>query len=214
MVKVKHYIKTLSSLPYMTTKILITTALVFVFACDSPRIQQKPQKETPKALEDQSSYEIIPKRGGEDLVENLYNELVSKDLKLKELEVRIDELNSSRHDSTVSFGNFNGKMQSYFRSADRHVSEISDSLLRDKIKLLIAGNLTKYNARVAGHNELLQTIERKNVKLSDLHGVLKIVRTLPVIEKYQKDNLPGIKSLEGFIKQQDQAVSLADTLCK
>jgi hypothetical protein len=35
---------------------------------------------------------------------------------------------------------------------------------------------------------------------------------LPLIEKYQKDNLPSTKPLKGFIKQQDQTISQADTL--
>lgn len=34
------------------------------------------------------------------------------------------------------------------------------------------------------------------------------------MEKYQKDNLPNKKQLEGFIKQQDQTINLADTLVK
>lgn len=48
--------------------------------------------------------------------------------------------------------------------------------------------------------------------IADLHTVLRIVRTLPLIDKYQKDNLPAAKSLDDFIKQQDAAIKLADSL--
>lgn len=200
----------------MTTKILLPTILVFILAsCDDTRIQGKPQQETPKALEDNSSFEIVSKgRRSEDLLESLYSELVSKDVELKRLEVKINDLNSSKHDSIELFDKFNGKIQSYFRSIDSHVSAIEDSLLRDKMKLLIAGHLTKYNSRIAKHNDLLKTLAINEIRIADLHTVLKIVKTLPVIEKYQQDNLPTTRQLEGFIKQQNQTINLADTLIK
>lgn len=199
----------------MTTKIFLSTILVFTLAsCHQNSIQDRPQQETPKALEDNSSYEIVSKRGSEDLVENLYNELISKDVELKRLEVKINDLRSSKNDSLELFNKFNRKMQLYFSTIDSHVSGIEDSLLRDKMKLLIAGHLAKYNSRIAKHNELLKSIAINDTSISDLHTVLKIVKTLPVMEKYQQDHLPTTKQLEGYIKQQDQTIHLADTLVK
>lgn len=199
----------------MTTKLFVSTLLVLVLAsCNSKPAQVKPQQEIPKALEDKSSYEFISKRGRGygDLVDDLYQELVSNDPKLKELDVRIDELNNSESDSTTAFNKFDTKVQSYFRAVDMNIAAIKDSLLRERMKLLIVSNQTKYKAQIAGHNELLKTIEKNKAVMADLYIVLKIVRTLPLIEKYQKDNLPSTKSIEGFIKQQDRAGSLLDTL--
>jgi hypothetical protein len=200
----------------MTNKIFISTVLVLTIAsCNNNHTQDKPKQETPKALEDKSSsYEIISKRGYDDLVEKLYNELVSRDIDLKQLEDKIDDLNKIKGDTTDLFDKFNEKNQSYFSSADRHVLNIKDSLVRDKIKNLVATQLTKYNSRIAKHNELLKIIEEKQMTISDLHNVLKIVRTLPLIDKYQKDNLPNTNSLEGYIKQQEETIKLADTLSK
>lgn len=199
----------------MTTKIFIAILVLTLVSCNDNRTQDKPKQETPKALEDKSaSYEIVSKRGYDDLVESLYNELVSKDIDLKKLEDNIDELNKSKNDTTELFDKFNGKNQSYFSSADKHVSGIKDSLLRDKIKNLVATQLTKYNSRISRHNELLKIIEAKQMTISDLHNVLKIVRTLPLIDKYQKDNLPNTKSFEGYIRQQEETLQLADTLSK
>jgi hypothetical protein len=200
----------------MRSKILISTIFVLALAaCNNNRTEDKPKQETPKALEDKgSSYEIVSKRGYDDLVESLYSELVSKNIDLKKLEGKIDELNTSKKDTTNSFDKFNEKNQSYFSAANTHIGEIKDSLLREKMRNLIANNLTKYNARIAKHNELLKIIETKNVTIADLHNILKIVKTLPLIEKYQNENLPGTKALEGYIKQQDQTISFADTLSK
>ena len=200
----------------MTTKIFISTILVLTFtSCDNTRTQDKPKQETPKALEDKSSsYELVSKRGYDDLVESLYNELVTKDIDLKKLEDKIDELNKSKNDTTELFDKYNGKNQSYFSSADRHVVDIKDSLLRNKMRIIVTNQLSKYNSRIGKHNELLKIIDAKQMTISDLHNVLKIVRTLPLIDKYQKDNLTDTKSFEGYIKQQEKAIQLVDTLSK
>lgn len=198
------------------TKIFMAIALVLtVVSCDNDRKQEKPQNETPKALEEKSaSNELFTKRAYDDLIESLYKELVSKNADLKKLEDQIDELNESRSDSTELFDKFNDKNEAYFSSADSHVSQIKDSILREKVKFMISAQLTKYNSAIGRHNQLVKTIQAKQMTISDLHTLLKIVRTLPVMDKYQKDNLPDTKSMEGYIKQQEKAIQLADGLSK
>ena len=200
----------------MTIKIIASVILILIFACcNNNRTQEKPTQETPKALQDNTgSYELTSKRGYDNLIESLYSELVNKNIDLKKLEEKIDELNKSKRDSSNSFYEFNEKNQSYFNAANTQISGIKDSLLKDKMKLLIAANLTKYNSTISKHNDLLKMIEAKNLSIADLHTVLKIVKTLPLIDHYQKENLPNIKSLEGYIKQQDEVIQLADTLSK
>jgi len=200
----------------MTTKIFLSTILVLtLLSCDNNRIHDKPKQDTPKALDDNnSSYEIISKRSYNDLVESLYSELVSKNIDLKELENKIDELNKSKSDTTELFDIYDEKNKSYFNSADRHILEIKDSLLRDKMKVLVANQLTKYNSSIARHNELLKLIEGKQLAISDLHIIVKIVKTMPLIDKYQKENLPTTKSLEGYIKEQDNTIKLEETISK
>lgn len=200
----------------MKNSIFLSAILAVTFvSCENKRIQDPSKKEAPAALEEKSAAEeIMSMRGRGDLVDRLYEELVERDVVLKRLEVQIEELNDSKRDSIESFDKFDGKVKAYFSASERYVSEIKDSLLRNKVKLLLANNLKNYDSQMAKHNELIKVIAARETTISDLHNALKIVKTLPLIEKYQKDNLPGIKPLEGFIKQQDQAISLADTLLK
>jgi hypothetical protein len=153
----------------MTIKIFTSMILVLLLAsCNNYSIQDKPKLEIPKALEDKnSSYEIVSKRTYEDLVENLYSELVSKNIELKQLEDNIDELNKSKNDTIALFDKFNRKNQVYFSSVDRHILGIKDSLLRNKMKILIANNLMRYNSLTTRHNELLKAIEDRNFTLMD-----------------------------------------------
>jgi hypothetical protein len=86
--------------------------------------------------------------------------------------------------------------------------------LRDKMKILVANSLAKYNSLISTHTDLLKSIDTKGLTLNDLHTILKITRTVPLIEKYQKDKLPSSKSLEGFSKRLDEAINYTDTLIK
>ncbi|RYY48877.1 MAG: hypothetical protein EOO06_08910 [Chitinophagaceae bacterium] len=200
----------------MPTKLFKSAILLVILAsCNNNRAQQQPQQAIPKALEEKSSsYELVSKRSYDDLVERLYSELVSKDSELKKLEGKIDELNESRTDSTESFQKFHGKNQSFFSAAETHVAGIKDSLIREKIKNLVAGQLTKYNSRIATQQQLLAQIETNQMAISDLHTVLKIVRTLPIIDKYQREQLPKATSLQGYLKHQEATIILADSLSK
>lgn len=194
----------------MTTNLFLPAILVMALvSCDNTRTQ-----ETPKALTIQSpSFDDYVSKGRyDDLVENLYKELVSKNIDLQKLEDKIDELQKSEGDTLNLFNQFTQKNQSYYNSVDGHVSGIQDSLLKKKMKALIANNLAAYNASIARHNELLQLIQAKNLTINDLHKILKIVKTLPLMEQYQNDNLPQATSLEGYIRQQDDVINSANTL--
>lgn len=200
----------------MKTQFLLA-ALLFItmLSCNSPRAEHNPKPETPKALEEKnSSLEIVTKRGADDLVAGLYNELAEKTPELKQLEERIANLHESKSDSTASFDHFNEKNLGYYETADIYINQIQDSVLKSNIKNLVAGSLAKYNASVSQHNNILKTIETKELTLNDLHLILKLTRTLPLMEQYQKDNKPSTKSMEGFYKELDGTVRYADTLVK
>lgn len=200
----------------MTTKAFI---LIFIYlalsSCDNLNTQDKAKEETPNALQDKNfSSEIVSKRSYDDVVEILYKELLDKDKNLRQLEHDIDALNSSKNDTTELFNNFNIKNESYYSSVNRHIDQINDTLLKERIKVVITNSLTNYNSLIAKHKALLKAIEAKNTTISDLHTVLKITKTIPLINKYQKQSLPTTKSLEGYINEQNKAIKFADTLTK
>ncbi len=140
------------------------------------------------------------------MVESLYSELVDKTPELKNLESEITAVRESQKDSTESFETYNGKNQSYYTSANNHAAQIQDSVLREKMKSIISSSSTKYKTRIAAHSNLLDNINKKNIALNDLHYMLKLVRTLPLIEKYQIDRKPSTKPLEGFERQLDKTL--------
>jgi hypothetical protein len=197
------------------SRIIPVFILLATTSCNSPRTQEEQQRENPKALEDKSvSSDLILKRGSGDLVENLYQELEDKSPDLKDLESKIENLSKNEPDSIESFNRYNGKNKSYYASAENYATQIGDSVLRERIKKLIVGSLMNYSSAISRHNDILQSIRENKLTLADLHILLKITRTLPLIEKYQRDNLPSAKSMEDFSRQLGQTINYLDSFTK
>ncbi len=193
---------------------LLSSLLIFILlaACTNNTQQQNPPPEIPKALEEKGSYLLITKRGGNNVLEDLYNELVEKTPELKNLENQIDHLNSSRIDFAEIFNNYNSKYTMYYSEANQAMGLVKDSAIKEKIKELIASSKKKYDAKVEEHTQLLDAIDAKFLSLNDLHTFLKIKRTMPIIEKYQSDHLPSIKPIDAYGQQVDATLKLIDSL--
>ena len=184
--------------------------LVSCIACNQPG-----KKQVPKVLENKkTAIEKSSKRGEEDLVDGLYNEAVDENELLKTFESEMEQLNKSKTDSLSLFGTFDSQNRNYYSSASGHARGISDSILKSEAKMLIASSLAKYDSVTKSHDSLLKNIMAKEVSLKDLQKVLKIVYTLPMIEKYQEENLPSPAQIEGFSARQNELIKMADTLKK
>lgn len=197
----------------MKKNIIYGIMLCTAFSCRDAE-KQTDNKETPAALQDDKSYNIISKRASGDLIESLYADAVSKDSALKKLDESVNEIRDGKTDSLKKFNIYEGKNHDYFTSANYHVKEIKDSLLRKSLTALIAKNLEEYNNKVSSHRELVKTVNARMVSLNDLELALKISRTFPLIKKYQKENLPNQKSILNLRQNIDRAIKLADTLYK
>jgi predicted house-cleaning noncanonical NTP pyrophosphatase (MazG superfamily) len=200
----------------MKSLLLISIITCTFLSCNQTPGNKEVTPETPKALQENSSsaeYSLLSKRGSnEDLIENLYSELVDKTPELKDIEKRIDYLNEARVDSIEDFNNFNQKNNSYYSAAEQRVSHITDSLLRDKMRSIITNSQSKYSVQIAKHNSLIEILNSKAIKLQDLHIILKLVKTLTLIEKYQKDNIPNTKPIEKVITEFDKTIQKTDSL--
>jgi DNA gyrase/topoisomerase IV subunit B len=185
-------------------------------ACNSKhnRTAENNPPTTPVAFQDeQKDYSLLKKRSySDDIVEELYKELLDKNKPLSELEESISNLKDNSRDSAEDFNTFDSRNTSYYNSTATHIGSIKDSVLKNKIKQLIDNSLAGYKNKIAPHNTLLSTINDKNIRLNDLHTVLKLTQTLAVIEKYQSSQLPSLKGLEAINKSYDKIISKTDSL--
>lgn len=154
----------------------------------------------------------IYKRRSGDLVEALYDELVSGSAELTELELQIKALQKETPDSLKDYKAFHEKSNTYYDLANKKIGAITDSLLRKKMQRLINHSRKQYNDSTAGLKELDSLIGKRNNTLNDLHIILKLVKTLPLIEDYQRNNLPPTAPAEGALFNLDSMIHRVDSL--
>ena len=196
-----------------TPLIFLTFIFLILASCVNSPKHEKQQADIPKALQENNSSRDFSRPSG-DLIDKLYAEQVNNTPELKQLENTIQDLSKNQDDSMESFENFNTLNKLYYDHAKLHTNRFTDSVLREKIKMLIANSLANYNSIVSPHNDIIKLIEKKKTTLNDLHIALIIVKTLPVIAQYQKDHLPSTKPLADISKQQDAVIYKANTLLK
>jgi hypothetical protein len=192
-----------------------TVAFSFLlFSCKQSGNDFQATPGTPEALreENKSGISLSKGRANDDLVEGLYAELLVKNPELAELEKTIENLDDQKRDSIEIFNVFNQKNTSYYNSAERYSAGIKDSLLRRKIKTIIDNSKNNYDRRIAANEHLISILDVKEKTLEDLHVVLKLAKTLPIIDKYQADNKPSVKPVENVIRHFDKSIKQADTL--
>lgn len=184
-------------------------------ACNSKhsRTAENNPAATPVAFQnEQKDYSLLTKRSINDIVDELYKELLDKNKSLSELEESIEKLKDNSRDSAEDFNTFHSRNTSYYNSTGSHIGLIKDSVLKDKIKQLIDNSLARYKTKIALHNTLISTINDKNIRLDDLHTVLKLTQTMAMIEKYQTGELPAVKGLEAVSKTYDKTILKTDSL--
>lgn len=181
-------------------------AVAILISCKEKPTAQTDSTEVSKALSDKDSgtgYSIKKERY--DLLEQLYEELLQKDTNLKALEDEIAVVKSSKFDSLQRFHGFNGKNEAYFNSAKFQANQITDSVLKKRVQQLIADKQAAYKKKIATHLALTDTIDVNDKKIGDLHRLLKITKTLPLIEQYQ-NSPPSMKSMERYIAEQNNVI--------
>lgn len=186
--------------------------LTFLVSCGGQTDNNKPsEQETPKALQD-SKLDIKSYSRSGDLTEELYQELVDKTPELKKIENDLDAFRPKPYELKEKYNQYDSKSNNYYKSANYKATAISDSLLRTKIISLITTSSKQYTSKSAELISLLKQISKNNEALNDYHNVLKIVLTLPIIEKYQEDNKPDKKEFKNLIKDQENLILRIDSL--
>jgi len=197
-----------------TILICCIISLIVFFSCGGGHKGKNTsaKQETPKALQDNYLEIKSYSRSGGDLTEELYQELVDKTPALKKLEDDLKAYYKKPVELQEKFNKFDGKSTNYYASAKNTASAISDSLLRNKMTAIIAHSEKLYSGKIEAHNSLLRQISQNEATLNDHHAVLKIILTLPVIEKYQDESMPDTKELKELINQQGKLISKIDSM--
>ena len=191
--------------------LFVLTSCLILISCGRKK-QQPPNNETPQALEEHKSKSVLSKRASGDLMEDLYDELVPGKPGLKKLEKDIEELTERKTDSLASFSDFDNKNGRYYSSAETHVARIQDSALKKTMMQAIEDSRAVYDARIAGIESLVKQLDQKQLTLADHHIMLKLILTMVMMDKFQKNKLPSSRPLEPINSEYDKLIQRIDSL--
>ena len=197
------------------TIIFLASIITLISACHSNASKKTDENEVvPPALksdEISSGYLSSDRR---DIVEKLYADIVESSADLKHLEGTLDNLGEKKTDSMAAYDEYVQNNKTYYTQAGIHARKISDSLLRNQVTSIIAQSNQRFNAITSKHEGLKKQIEDKETEIMDLHETLKLLTTLPVIQDYQKNNLPSSKQIRGLLTELNAIKAQLDSLTK
>lgn len=188
----------------LTLSIFVIATMIFI-GCG--RKSNDSDKGIPKALQDEVSEIKSYRSSSNDLVEELYKELVEKSQELKKLEDSIQSIGPQIDKAEADYSKYDSKSKDYYRSVNSHADQISDSLLKKKIQGIITASNNQYTSRNSELSSLQDVISRNNASIGDYHAVLKIILTLPIIETYQKGNIPNPQEFKRLVDKQLEMIN-------
>ena len=144
-------------------------------------------------------------------MEQLYKELVEKTPVLKTLEDDIQVVMGKKTNVNNEWDSYAEKSANYYSAVQRDANQITDSLLKKKILLVIANSKIFHTKNIREFDALQQIITQKNVTIGNQHTILKILLTIPIIEKYQKEHLPAKTTHQNLINEQNKIIQKIDS---
>lgn len=190
-------------------KIISAFTLLVIISCQKKEAESQ-KSTTPEVLQENSLKSTRYSKRNNDLTNLLYQDLVENSIELQNLEDEIEKFRPN--DSLDEFHNYEIKSQDYYNSANYLTNKIHDSITKNKIVELIKKSKAGYLGKTNEITQVLSDIDKKENSINDYHAVLKIVLTLPIIEKYQNDNLPDAKKYRRLLKKQDSIIEKTKNL--
>lgn len=184
--------------------------LLLLSACDNDQRLNapSPKPDTPEALKAGPGV-LDSKRGQSNLVDELYAEALEKDTSLRNLEDELSVLDKRIADVKSLYGLYDEKSREYYHAANTEALQVQDSLLRLKLKSFIEGSAKRYNELTGDLQLIVGRIDLNTATLNDQRSVLKIVTTIPMMEKFQRNELPSDSSFTAAAKEQERMIEKA-----
>lgn len=199
----------------MKTSLYVTLFFLIVSCKDDQSVTSTPKVSQENVVENvtaESNQLESRYKGREDIVEQIYQELILNDKELTKLDAKIKDINKNTENTINEYKNILSKSENYYTEARKKTEVISDSILRGKLDSVILHSALNYDGRVVGVKNTIFQAEQNLKKINDLYAAYKIKKTLPEIEKYQKSNPFDLRKLNELIKNQNQFLTEINAL--
>ena len=161
----------------------------------------------PEALQSNSGIEseieyFSKGRGYSNLVDELFEELITKNAQLKDLvdtqRAMLERIDALREPLFAK----DGQNTQYYNDARQHASSITDSTTSQKAMAMIDLSENRYKADMAARDALAERLQHARQQLDDELRLLKIRLTLPQIEDFQSKTQQTLQPIDQLLADQ------------
>lgn len=189
-------------------KILFSSILILsLLSCSENKRENQPIVENAVDNTDSSVKSSFESSRNENMVYQIYTELMKSDKNLQILDEKIRKTDEKTEKVTSQYNDVIGKTKAYYADANALTRAINDTVLKQKINEAIATSSEKYQLKTKRIKDLLEEVDKNRVKLHNQYVIFQIKKTLPEIEKYQNAHPLKTDSLENFINKQNQLLN-------
>lgn len=198
-------------------KYLFIGIAIILMSCGNHRNENKTgnKEGIAKALQDNKSVvSSLKQYRGSNIIDELFEEAMSNDSLLRNLNDQINKHSQTSQSLFEIFDKYNGKSQNYYSVALSSSNSIMDSLIKQNLVKLINESQEKYKSKIFVFNSLTGQINKNLTSINDLYTVLKVFKTMPMIEEYQNKNIPDKSAYLKEIKQERKTINRIKDLVK
>jgi hypothetical protein len=88
----------------------------------------------------------------------------------------------------------------FYRSGKNLSEIVTDSTLKKKLTAILEDSEKRYRSKNRNLNNLVKVIEQNEISIKDYHTLLKLMVTIPIIEKYQDQQLQDVTKTAAGVK--------------
>ena len=147
--------------------------------------------------------------GYKDLVEELYDQAVRQNDNLKSIEDDIEKFHKKRNEAIEKYNSFINYNNRYYTDSKSNAATITDAVTKQRANDLIGKSEANYKIKIADWQSSISAFNSSEKELSDLHTLLEIMITEPIIGKYQTTGFPDTTK---FKEANDELLNVIDKI--
>jgi len=179
----------------------------FIISCDETKTNPPIVENAVDNAESSPMSSLKRGRYSENMVHQIYNELMKNDKNLKLLDEKISDINEKTQKTISRYEDVINKSAIYYNDAKHLTRAITDSITKKQVEAYIKMSSEKYELKTKNIKDLIQRINGNQSKIKDQYIVFRIKKTIPEIEKYQQAHPLKTDSLTQFINRQNQLLN-------
>jgi hypothetical protein len=134
--------------------------------------------------------------GRGNLVDELYNQAERQNSTLESIANDIERFYKKETDALEKYNEFTAYHNHYYTDAKFSITAVNDSIIKQKAANVIKTSETAYRAKLVDWQNTIATLYKQEQELKDLQQLLKIMTTVPVVEKAQNSDLPSSENIK------------------